>query len=92
MGVFQYYKKPYCRKTIKLIKKSEGRFSYFGFSFHDDHDAFIKILDGYDAWDFCQVQHNYMDIEHQQGQAGVNEAAARGLGVVAMEPIRGGNL
>ena len=73
-------------------KKSEGRFSYFGFSFHDDHDAFIKILDGYDAWDFCQVQHNYMDIEHQQGQAGVNEAAARGLGVVVMEPIRGGNL
>jgi len=73
-------------------RKSEGRFLHLGFSFHDDYDAFHTILNSYDAWDFCQLQHNYMDIDYQQGQKGVDEAAAKGLGVVVMEPIRGGNL
>lgn len=73
-------------------RKSEGRFLHLGFSFHDDYDAFHTILNSYDAWDFCQLQHNYMDIDYQQGQKGVDEAAARGLGVVVMEPIRGGSL
>ncbi|MCJ7695008.1 MAG: aldo/keto reductase [Anaerolineaceae bacterium] len=73
-------------------KISEGVISHLGFSFHDDYPVFHEIINGYDNWTFCQVQHNYMDIDHQQGQKGVNEAAERGLAVVVMEPIRGGSL
>ncbi len=73
-------------------RKAEGRFSHLGFSFHDEYATFNRILNDYDHWEFCQLQHNYMDTEYQQGQRGVDEAAARRMGVVVMEPIRGGSL
>ena len=33
-------------------KRAEGKFHYFGFSFHDDLEVFEQILNGYDPWDF----------------------------------------
>lgn len=72
--------------------RQDGRIGHLGFSTHEDFPTFQSFVDGYDGWEFCQFQYNYMDIDNQVGMKGLKYAAARGLAVVVMEPLLGGKL
>ena len=69
----------------------QGKIRKLGFSFHDDYEVFEEIL-RFRHWDFCQIQLNYMDTEHQAGLKGLELARGLGVPVVVMEPVKGGTL
>ncbi len=82
-----------CKKleVLNWLQKvqAEGKINYIGFSFHDDYELFEEIIDSFD-WDFCQIQYNYLDTEYQAGQKGLKYAYDKDIGVIIMEPLRGG--
>jgi predicted aldo/keto reductase-like oxidoreductase len=71
---------------------ADGRIRFPAFSFHGPAADFVRICDEHDGWAFAQIQYNYMDTEFQAGYAGLRHAADKGMGVVVMEPLKGGKL
>ena len=78
------------RDFLDAVRK-DGRVAHVGFSSHDTTAGWRHVIDGY-PWDFCQLQYNFLDETYQVGSAGLAYAAARGLGILVMEPLRGGLL
>ena len=86
-------------KGLKFLEKAkaEGKIRHIGFSFHDSIDVFKQICDEYDGFEFCQIQYNYIDEDGEKrtqnpGWQGLKYAAKKELGVIIMEPLRGGLL
>lgn len=71
--------------------KAQGKIRFAGFSFHDGVPLFKRVVDAC-PWDFCLIQQNYLDTEHEAGLVGFNYAAANGMGISIMEPLRNGFL
>jgi predicted aldo/keto reductase-like oxidoreductase len=83
-------------KRFNLLDKmerarSQGKIRHVGFSFHDTLPTFKEIIDAF-TWDMVQIQYNYMDTGIQATTDGLRYAHGKGMAVVIMEPIKGGQL
>jgi predicted aldo/keto reductase-like oxidoreductase len=83
-------------KKFGFIEKMEkardqGKILHIGFSFHDTLPVFREIIDYY-PWDMTQIQYNYMDTAVQATSEGLRYAHEKGIAVVVMEPLKGGQL
>ena len=80
--------------VVDLLKEYKDKviIKNYGFSFHDDYEAFEYIINDKDYWDFCQIQFNYVDKDTQATMKGYELAKKKGVPLIIMEPVKGGNL
>ena len=71
--------------------RAEGLIGAIGFSYHGNFPLFKEVLEFYD-WDMCQVQQNFIDVNHEVTEEAIHLAGKKGCAMVVMEPLRGGGL
>ena len=85
-----------------VAERAAGRIRNLGFSYHGDIEVFDYLLAHHDryAWDFVQIQLNYVDWKHAKEVNTRNtdaeylygELVRRNIPAVIMEPLLGGRL
>ncbi|GAA6491182.1 aldo/keto reductase [Candidatus Bariatricus faecipullorum] len=90
---YEIYEKYDCFRWA-LEKKKAGQIRHFGFSFHGTPGLLEQILDKYPEVEFVQIQLNYMDWDNPKVQSGklYEILHKRGIPIIVMEPVKGGNL
>lgn len=68
-----------------------GKIRFYGFSTHDNPEGVKRLIDDR-AWDFAQIQLNYLDWTEQDAKTTYENLVAKDIPIVVMEPIRGGGL
>jgi len=68
--------------------RDEGLLKHIGFSFHDDPENMLKLID-LGLFEMVTCQYNYLD---QKNAESIAYAKEKGLGVVVMGPVGGGRL
>ncbi|MCH3967169.1 MAG: aldo/keto reductase [Atopobiaceae bacterium] len=73
---------------------AQGKAHHMGISFHDRPEVLARILDEHPEVEAVQIQLNYEDWEAPaiQSRRCYEVCAERGLPVIVMEPVKGGNL
>ncbi|MBE6508350.1 MAG: aldo/keto reductase [Methanobrevibacter sp.] len=81
------------RDLIKFLNKAkaDGKIRHTGFSYHGPREDFETVIDAYD-WDVVMIQYNYFDENVQASAEGIEYAASKGMGILVMEPLKGGIL
>ena len=74
-----------------INKQKEGKIKRLGFSYHDSPENLVHIAN-YHAWDFVQLQINYLDWEYQRASVQYDIITKLDIPIMVMEPIRGGSL
>ena len=74
--------------------KADGLVRHVGFSMQDGPETLEEILTAHPEVDFVQLQVNYLDWDDPVTQSArcMEVAAAHGVPVIIMEPVRGGRL
>jgi predicted aldo/keto reductase-like oxidoreductase len=74
--------------------KDEGRVKKIGFSYHDNAELLVEILNAHPEVDFVQLQINYIDWNNESIQSGkcYEVAVKHNKPVIVMEPVKGGTL
>lgn len=82
----QILKEGYIEEALKA--KSEGLIRHISFSFHDEPEVMRQIID-YGVMESVLCQYNLID---RRNEGMIEYAASKGLGVVVMGPVGGGNI
>lgn len=81
-----------------LEERRKGHIRNLGFSFHGNAEGFAELVALHDKyhWDFVQIQMNYVDWTHANGEADAEYMYKlldeREIPIVIMEPLLGGQL
>ena len=75
-----------------LQKKREGVIRHLGFSCHDTPEYIDSFCAAHPAFEFAQIQLNYLDWTMQRAGESYEVLRRRSMPVIVMEPVRGGLL